>query len=79
MNTEKSSLFGQAESTLLDFNNGQVVKKDDTVLYSLFGDLDGNLKGRDILSGDNIILYVYSEGDLEGTLLKLERLNFTIV
>lgn len=76
----ESSLSKQAESILLNLNEGQITKTENIEPYAIFGDAKGDLHGEEIAFNDvNIItLQVYSENNRQGELLGTVSRQFSI-
>ncbi|MEL7083369.1 MAG: S8 family serine peptidase [Cyanobacteria bacterium J06597_1] len=78
---EDSPLLDAAESMQLNFNEGEVVRAENTEPYALFGDREGDFfAGSGLPTGSNTLAVdVYSGNDLQGQLLETVNRSFTIV
>lgn len=77
---DDSPLSGQAQSVLLNLNNGQSTRLENVEPFTLYGDFDGDLFDQDGLpAGTNTLtLQVFSEDGGQGDLLDTVELSFTI-
>ncbi|MCM1983246.1 5'-nucleotidase C-terminal domain-containing protein [Lyngbya confervoides] len=77
-----SPFFGQVGSVRLDLNQGQLIQRENTEPYALFGDARGNLRGRTnfLTTGPNTVeLDLFSRKGLRGDLLETVSRTFTVV
>ncbi|MEM9534643.1 MAG: choice-of-anchor Q domain-containing protein [Cyanobacteria bacterium P01_E01_bin.45] len=74
------ALSDQVESMVINLNNGEVIRTENSNPYAIFGDLEGDYFGGSLSTGVNQISFdLFSENGGRGDLIDTISLEFTIV